>query len=177
MNSMDVFNIQVLIGLTVFLCTYFFKPDLLKIDKKFAGETILSLIVFFSIASVITIIRKQPLPSFIPLLWYDGLNSLLGVFWEESFYVLPFIIIYSYLPGKKFIPVIPIMVLFAYNFAQGHQYQGDHWPVFMAMPFVSFWISRKRGILTSMLIHICYDVIIITTSYGFYHLAHGLFNV
>lgn len=90
-----------------------------------------------------------------------SITQLLGVYWEDTFYVLPIVLLSKYIQ-PKFI-IYSFMIFCAYNFGIGHMYQGILVSIYMGMYVIcSFLFRRKIGIGTFMICHVVHDVVIST---------------
>lgn len=165
MNSILLYNLNVVLGLFFVLYAFFKHPDLLKADKTFLKKWMILISLFLISSNLMAGYVGDRSPYFIVDIWNQGINQLLGVFWEEGAFVIPFLLIYKRFPGKKFIFFVPLMIVTSLYFAAGHSYQGGYWPVFAIVPFLSLWLSVKKGAGTSMILHVFYDVSVITCNY------------
>lgn len=165
MSSIALYNASVLLGLLFLLYALFKHEDVLRIDKPFLKKYLSILLFFFVSSTVVHGLLGYRSPWFIESAWHSGINSLLAVFWEEGLFVVPFLILYKKFPGKKFLWILPFMLLSSFYFASGHAYQGGYWPLFTVAPLFSFWLSIKKGAGTSMILHICYDVMVVCCNY------------
>lgn len=90
---------------------------------------------------------------------------MLGVFWEDSLFVLPLVMLRDF--GKM--PKIPYNILFVISalvFTSGHLYQGIWGLTAFAYPFVSAHYGRKYGFGTMILCHMMYDFITYYTAFA-----------
>jgi hypothetical protein len=89
--------------------------------------------------------------------------SLLGVFWEDTFFTLP-ILIARKMGASKLLLFIMLAISSA-TFASGHLAYSPLWAAITLfyIPFVSYKYGKLNGLGTVMVCHILYDIITIAT--------------
>ena len=153
-----IYNLQVLIGLFVFIFTIKKYPYLLKVDVKQVIRFTIACVTLFSLQGIAySFIREI---SYIDQSFLEGINSLMGVWWEDACFVLPYLLLYNRF-GKKAYFALPLFILTSFYFSLGHLYQGPTGYVTFLFPFISFYYAKKYGAGTTMLCHIIYDTSII----------------
>jgi hypothetical protein len=92
------------------------------------------------------------------------LFSTLLVFWEDTFFTLPILILEQYgIP--KFVRNI-LLAASAIAFASGHLAYGGIWAfcTLFYVPFISYRFGKKYGLGTVMVGHVLYDLITVLTA-------------
>lgn len=103
------------------------------------------------------IIDRQELPLHIFEIMLMNPLNFLAVFWEDAFFVLPamYLVCKNY---SKFI-YVPVAAVSTFFFATGHLYQGIGGFLFAVFfMLLSFYYSKKYGILTTAACHVVYDL-------------------
>lgn len=103
MDSTMVYNISVILGMFFIIYTALEKPNLLMVDKHFVKKWMLIIFITMLTTNCVAGLSGAHSPWFIEEVWGRGINSLIGVIWEEGFFVLPFLILYQRFPGRKFL--------------------------------------------------------------------------
>jgi hypothetical protein len=170
-----ILNLKVVVGLALLLVTLFRWPHLLAIDTDF--------VKWFTKVALCFGVPMRCL-----LLWsgHDGkmtfaleyllslpMSALLGVGWEDGFFVLPLLLLRHFrnlhlaAGNLKRAAALKAMVtvatpVLAILFTAGHAYQG--WVGLLTIMYwlFSYQIGRKHGLGTSMLCHIVLDVVGVT---------------
>lgn len=162
---------QVLFGILMLLFVLKKRPDLLKIDIKQVLRFTLSATLIFSVQALyVAYLGKD---TYLDRVYLDGINSLAGVWWEDACFVLPYLLLSSYL-GKKSYILFPLFVASSAFFSMGHAYQGPGGYVTFIFPFVSYFYAKKYGAGTTMLCHILYDVTLVVCMSGLKNLLIGV---
>jgi len=163
-------DIQIIAAFLIFSYAFFYKIHLLRIDMP----TVRMYGSFLSIINVIKVaIMCQVIPLFFPDFWtnllkifsYIEANKLLAVWWEDSFYVLPYLIVSPVILGMRnkklkllsVALVSSMFVLTTLHFASGHLYQGKAGWLTAIYPVVSYVVGSKKGLGTMMVLHIIFD--------------------
>ncbi len=90
-----------------------------------------------------------------------SLTQLLGVYWEDAFFVLPIVLLSKYIQPKYII--YTFMLFCAYNFGMGHIYQGTLAAFLMGAYVILSYLTRRRiGIGTFIICHIIHDITMAT---------------
>lgn len=169
--EVTLYNLQVVFGILMFLFALKKYPDIVRVD---ANQVIrfLASILFISVIQAF-ILSRTSIFTYIDTAYFQGVNSLAGVWWEDSCFVLPYLIAYRIF-GKKAYFLFPLFVITSYEFMLGHSYQGITGCVTFLFPFVSFYYGRKHGSGTVMLCHIIYDTTLVMCLSGLRHLFAGI---
>lgn len=86
-----------------------------------------------------------------------SISQFLGVYWEDTFYILPIVLLSKYIQ-PKFI-IYTFMLFCAYRFGIEHIYQGVLVATMMGGYVIfSFLYRRTVGIGTVMICHVMHDV-------------------
>lgn len=168
--DVTLYNLQVLFGMIAFLYAFKKHPELLKVDIKQVIRFSLASFLIFGIQGIL--LSKETVLNFVDAAYFNGINSLAGVWWEDACFVLPYLILYKIL-GKKSLFFLPLFVITSLMFMSGHSYQGPAGMVTFIFPFVSFYYARKYGAGTTMLCHIMYDTSIVMCISGLKLLING----
>lgn len=177
----------VITGILLFLYTYIKKPEILRIDR----ETILLFGSFVFIINVIEMIIMVTggfflFPKFIQgviqsMSHIPSVNYLLAAYWEDTFYVLPYLLASSFLfkvESKNlkislFILLFLSFVLTTLHFASGHLYQGKLGWLTVIYPIASYCIGGRKGLGTMLMLHVIFDF----SAYIGFYLGMGLLGL
>ena len=157
------------LGILFLLLYQFYDRDAIRIEWKgvgaFLGFLALTTVARIATFSFLTDIDPSfQVPSVPPEILASGVWSLLLVFWEDAFFVLP--IHYAFKKCKPWV-AITVAVAMTISFAMGHEYQG-YWgmAVTALYPYViSYRLGKKYGYGTIMVCHILYDFATVYTIY------------
>jgi hypothetical protein len=181
-----IHDLQIIIAFLMFVLAYIKYPDLVKVDRKFV-------ILFGAIITAInfakTAVAAWALPKYFPDAWaktiqvFDMIpaNHLLAAWWEDCFYVLPFMIISLYLEKmneskrKKIAKATfyTVFSLFIAHFTLGHLYQGWVGLTVFVYPIISYNVGKKHGLGSMMMLHVLFDF----TMYMAFWLAFQLMGI
>lgn len=174
--SFFLYNHYYIIALSLLILGYKLAPELFqfKIDKVIKFIKIVTIIVTISaLIRAITIHQNYPQGVNFPI---ESLRDFLGVWWEDLFFVLPYLLIHRFFGMRGVLFSSPLFLITTSIFVQGHLYQGVGGYLSALYPFISFYYSRKNGITTVMLCHVLYDIIIVTGHYGLTKIFLDLIN-
>lgn len=92
-----------------------------------------------------------------------GILSVFGVFWEDTIFTLPTLIM-DKIGADKLTRFISLAVS-SLVFASGHLSYGIEWAsiTLLYVPLISYPVSRKYGLGTAIACHIIYDLATILT--------------
>lgn len=170
--ELELLNIQMLIGFILMMVTFYKIPSLLMIDKDFVLK-FLKIMLLINVPlriGLMALSHGGPVSEVTYRILDMPLSVFLGVFWEDAFYVLPVLIMRYYQKlaqaagqekRRKTFKLIadvatPILALL---FMHGHAYQGWVGMLTIIYWFFSYSVGKKRGLGTSMICHILFDVI------------------
>ena len=161
-----VYNYYYIVALLLLIGGYKLAPELFqfKIDKviKFV-KFILTFVTIAAVVRAFVIHKSYPQGVAFP---FEALNTLFGVWWEDLFFVLPYLLIHRFFGNRGLLFASPLILITTNMFVQGHMYQVVAGYLSVLYPLVSFHYSKKHGITTVMLCHVLYDVIVVAGHYG-----------
>lgn len=170
MTNILIFNLQILFAGVLLLFAIKKHPDLVRIEIR----RILYFSAFFipySFISAAISAFQDPLgmlQNFLQVKSSMPLDSFFGVYWEDMFFVFPYLLALKKYKHKA-LALFPIFVFTTLYFASGHMYQGEGWLITAIYPPISLYFGRKYGLGTMMVIHILYDSTIVMSSFFAYY--------
>jgi len=170
----------ILTAVVLFCYAWVRHPHLLKVDRPSVLKygTLIVVINFLKVVGLsLYAVFKEPEALLHTAQIFDLIppNALLAVWWEDCFYVLPFLIIMQRIDAVKnywlkSIYLISSTVLFliaALHFMAGHAYQGPAGMVTIIYPIISFFVARRKGLGTMLILHILFDISAVATFWAF----------
>src|SRR5690606_29719390 len=162
-------SLQIIIAFCFFVYAWVKRPEVLRVDREtvlwFGG--LLTVINFLKAIFLFTVLRWLVPESFeatIRIFDMIPANHLLAVWWEDSFYVLPYLLVAPAvlaLKGwKKAAALIAFALLFlatTVHFTLGHLYQGPAGLVTFVYPIISYYVAGRKGLGTMIALHILFD--------------------
>jgi len=166
-----IYNLQVLFGMIVFFLALKKYPDILKIEFSQVKRFTLALLLITTVQAIFLAYTGKE--TYIDNIYMNGINSLAGVWWEDSCYVLPYLIASKLLKNKSYL-MFPFFVASSAYFSLGHAYQGPSGYVTFLFPFISYHYAKKYGAGTTMICHVIYDTMLVMSLSGLKNLLIGL---
>jgi len=163
-------DFQIIAAFLFFALAYIKFPDLVKVNRHFVilVGTVLTIVNFTK-----TAIAAFVMPKYFPDGWAKVIdvfhmippNHLLAAWWEDCFYVLPFLILSLSLnkmnesKRKKMAKALfySVFALFIAHFTMGHLYQGWVGLTVFVYPIISFKVGKKYGLGSMMMLHVLFD--------------------
>lgn len=141
-------------------------PEILRFSLKPFLKFLLIIIALTGLRLWAFVDMPMPIYKSLP-----NIESLLLVFWEDVFFVLPLLIMKKYqVEGDKLHKVMfwIVMAISSIFFASGHLYISTEWAtILLAYVPLMYSIARKSGLTNVMLGHVIYDVAtVLTATYG-----------
>jgi hypothetical protein len=146
------------------------RPEVVRVDRDFV-KLIGAFIVSLNFLKVLAMFFVMP--RFYPEAWQNMMrifymippNHLLAVWWEDSFYVLPFLLLSRPVMNirstcLRFAAMSCSGVLFLLSiahFTMGHLYQGPVGLTVAVYPVVSYVWGGRKGLGSILMLHILFD--------------------
>lgn len=163
-------SFQIILAFCFFMYAWMKAPHLLRVDRKLVKQ-------FGGLVTVVNFVKAIVLFAVIQHFWPSTFskvtsifhmipaNHLLAVWWEDSFYVLPYLLIAPHIMNiqstRKRAAAIALaslcFVATAVHFMLGHLYQGPMGMVAIIYPFISYHVGGRKGLGTVMMLHIIFD--------------------
>lgn len=164
-------EILIILGVFSFLYAFIKHPEIVRIDRDFVikfGSIIITL-NFVKVFLFFTIGRTM-FPDFYNYLVavvssIPPLNYVMAAYWEDTFFVLPYLLGAAYLfkVNKLLLRNIGFILLFfafvasTLFFASRHLYQGSAGWATIIYPIISYYVGGRKGLGTIMLLHVIFD--------------------
>jgi len=162
-------SILIVLAFCFFMYAWIKHPEMLRIDRP-------TVLMYGGLVTVINFLKAVVLFAIIQNFWPDTFkkftdifdmipaNHLLAVWWEDSFYVLPYLLLAPHvmrLQGwRKALAISGSLTLFlitTFHFMLGHLYQGPMGMVAFIYPIISYSVGSRKGLGTIMMLHIIFD--------------------
>jgi hypothetical protein len=163
-------NLQIIAAFCFFLYAFLKHPEVLRIDREmvklFGGLiTVINVIKITILGLIINAFFPELYSKITSIYWSIPANHLLAVWWEDSFYVLPYLLLARPIMNianskAKYAAITLAFTMFLLttaHFTAGHMYQGKMGLVTAMYPFVSYSVGGRKGLGTVMMLHIIFD--------------------
>jgi hypothetical protein len=165
-----VHDIQVILAFCFFSLALLKAPDVIRVEWDITSKfsKFIATVQFLKVAILATLISR-----FAPEIWMRGVDifnsiparHLLGVWWEDCFYVLPYLLLTGPILAirNKWLRRAAIgaaglaFVATTLHFAVGHLYQGPIGWTAIVYPILSYRVGRAKGLGTMMILHVVFD--------------------
>lgn len=165
-----IHSLQIIAAFCFFMYAFLKRPEILRIDrdlvKMFGGLiTVINVIKITVLGLVIHQFWPDLFRKIESIYWSIPANHLLAVWWEDSFYVLPYLLLATpimtiaskRLRAAAMIAAATMFLITTAHFTMGHLYQGPMGLVTCIYPFVSYYVGGRKGLGTVMMLHIIFD--------------------
>jgi hypothetical protein len=165
-----VSSLQIIIAFCFFAYAWLKAPHVLRVDREvvklFGGfVTVVNFLKAVALFAVVRHVWPEKFQEITRIFDMIPANHLLAVWWEDSFYVLPYLLVTpailsirsAWLRMAAMGGAFLVFLVTTLHFMLGHLYQGPAGLVTAVYPFISYAMGGRKGLGTVMVLHILFD--------------------